>query len=218
MKRETLIRIAVVIVALFALTLVLVFGVMFLNRGGPGPELTHNLEPLKTTPGRIQTQPLSNVINQIGGMETKDGFSAQFWMTPDEQVFYAWAKSGSIRNLKTTLQVKRNTPVFLALFLANPGIKSVIAPLSGQINTSSDVTFDLYIISPNGTLSLASKQRVAWKGTPPAPGLVFMSRDIGTLNFEAIDPLGEYTIVIVIRDNVRKMDMKLSRKLVVVDT
>jgi len=30
--------------------------------------------------------------------------------------------------------------------------------------------------------------------------------------------LGEYTIVIVIRDNVRKMDMKLSRKLVVVDT
>ena len=160
---------------------------------------------------------VTDTIGTIGSLETKNGVSAQFWMTTDEQIFLTWAKSSSIRNLKPTIQVKRNTPVFLALFLANPGVKTVVAPVSGKINSSSDVTFDLYIISPNGSLSLANKQRVAWKGTPPSPGLVFLAKDRGVLNFEVIDPLGEYTIVLVLRDNVRKVDMKLSRKLELVE-
>ncbi|MEI6562594.1 MAG: hypothetical protein WCO68_11030 [Verrucomicrobiota bacterium] len=215
MKRELLIRIAVILLALLALPLVLVSGVKLLNRGGP--DAAQSLKLLKENPEQMQAQPLSDVISQIGGLETKDGFSAQFWMTTDEQVFYTWAKGSSIRSLKPTIKVKRNIPVFLALFLANPGVKSVVAPVSGKINTSSDVTCDLYLISPNGTLSLASKQRVAWKGVPPAPGLVCLARDRGALSFEVIDPLGEYTLVLVVRDNVRKLEMKLSRKLELVD-
>jgi len=159
----------------------------------------------------------NDTVGLIKSLETRNGFSAQFWMTTDEQVFLTWAKSSSIRSLKPTIQAKRNVPIFLALFLANPGVKSVVAPVSGRINNSSDVTFDLYIISPNGALSLANKQRVAWKGTPPSPGLVFLAKDRGVLSFEVIDPLGEYTIVLVVRDNVRKVDMKLSRKLELVD-
>ena len=155
---------------------------------------------------------VTDALGQVNSLETKNGFSAQFWMTTDEQIFLTWAKSGSIRNLKPVIQVKRNTPIFLALFIANPGVKSMVSPITGKISTSSDVTFDLYIISPNGSLSLASKQRSAWKGNPPSPGLVYLAKDRGVLNFEAIDPLGEYTVVLVLRDNARKVEMKLSRK------
>lgn len=157
-----------------------------------------------------------DAIGFVNSLETKDGFSAQFWMTTDEEIFSTWARSGAIRGLKPAAQVKRNTPVYLALFLANPGVRSV-AVTRDQTHLSSDVTFDLYIISPTGVLSLANKQRAGWKGTPPTPGLVTLAKDRGVLSFEAIDPLGEYTVVVILHDNVRKIDMKLMRKLVLAE-
>jgi len=164
------------------------------------------------SPGMIST----DTIGPVNSLETVDGFSAQFWMTTDEQIFTTWARTGAIRGLKPTIQVKRNTPIYLALFMANPGVKNV-ATMSGKPNFISDVTFDLYIINPAGSLSLANRQREGWRGIPPSPGLVYLAKDRGVLNFEVIDPLGQYTVVVVIHDNVRKVDMKLTRKLELVE-
>ena len=158
----------------------------------------------------------NDAIGQINSLETSDGFSAQFWMTTDEQIFSTWAKSGAIRALKPTIQVKRNTPIFLALFMANPGVRTVVKSATKPV-LISDVTFDLYIINPNGSLSLANKARVGWSGTPPPPQLVHLAKDRGMLNFEVIDPTGQYTIVVMLHDNVRKTDMKLVRKLELVE-
>lgn len=158
----------------------------------------------------------TDAIGQVKSLETSDGFSAQFWMTTDEQIFSTWAKSSAIRSLKPTIQVKRNVPIYLALFMANPGVRSMTKSSSRPVMVS-DVTFDLYIINPNGTLSLANKARVGWSGPPPAPKLVHLAKDRGLLNFEIIDPLGQYTIVVVLHDNVRKTDMKLVRKLELVE-
>ena len=159
----------------------------------------------------------NDAVSQINSLETRDGFSAQFWMTTDEQIFSTWAKTGAIRGLKPTLQVKRNTPIYLALFMANPGERSMEKTPTAKPRMVSDVSFDLYIINPGGALSLSNKQRTGWKGTPPSPGLVYLAKDRGVLNFEAIDPLGEYSIVLVVHDNVRKTDIRLIRKLELVD-
>lgn len=156
-----------------------------------------------------------DTVSMVNNMVTKNGFSAQFWMTTDEHIFSTWAKPGAIRGLKPITAVRRNTPVFLALFIANPGGRSVGKSTNPRF--ASDVSFDLYVISPNGTLSLAFQQRTAWKGTSPSPGLVYLARDRGTLNFEAIDALGEYNVVVILHDNVRKMDLKLTRKLELTD-
>ncbi|MDD5350895.1 MAG: hypothetical protein PHQ12_11855 [Chthoniobacteraceae bacterium] len=157
-----------------------------------------------------------DAIGFVNSLETKDGISAQFWMTTDEEIFSTYSRSGAIRGLKPTVKVKRNTPIYLALFMANPGVRSVTLARE-QTVLSSDVTFDLYIINPAGVLSLANKQRAGWKGTPPTPGLVTLAKDRGVLNFEAIDPLGEYAVVVILHDNVRKSDMKLMRKLELVE-
>lgn len=157
-----------------------------------------------------------DAIAQINSLDTKGGVSAQFWVTIDDQIFNAWAKEGAIRNLKPALQVKRNIPVYLALFLANPGIRTVIRT-TGKPRLYSDVTFDTYLVSPTGILSLISKQRVGWKGAPPSPGLVYLAKDRGLLSFAAIDPIGEYNILVIIHDNIRKVDMRLARKLDLVD-
>lgn len=157
-----------------------------------------------------------DTIGMVNSLETKEGFSAQFWLTTDEEIFSAFSRSGAIRGMKPTIEVKRSTPVFVALFLANPGVRSVVIG-NDQALLSSDITFDVYSISPGGILSLASKQRSAWKGAPPTPGLVTLAKDRSALSFEAIDASGEYTIVVILHDNVRKIDMKLSRKLTLVD-
>lgn len=160
-------------------------------------------------------QKARDTIGLVNTMETKNGFSAQFWMTTDEQIFAAWAKPGAIRSLKPSATVKRNTPIYLALFIASPGGRGSTKP--GDSRATSDVTFDLYLVNPSGILSLAYQQRIAWKGPAPSPGLVYLARDHGTLNFEAIDPLGNYTVVVVLHDNVRKTDLKLTRKLELVE-
>jgi len=163
------------------------------------------------------TQAGRNTIGQVTNMETKDGFSAQFWMTTDEQIFSSWTKPGALRNLKPIDEIKRNTPIYLALFVANPGAKGPTNPGAKQSTATSDVTFDLYVVNPSGALSVAYKQRPGWKGLSPSPGLVYLAKDRGTLNFEAIDPLGEYAVVVIIHDNVRKADIKLTRKLTLVE-
>jgi len=154
---------------------------------------------------------------RVPGMKTdENGFSAQFWMTTDEAVFNSWVRSGAIRNLVPAAKVKRSVPVHMALFLANPGVRRIAMPKS-EPQFFSDVSFDLYLVSPSNTLNFASRNRTAWKGTPPSPGLVSLAADRVTLNFEAIDKPGEYTIFVVLTDNVRKTTMKLERKLELVD-
>lgn len=158
-----------------------------------------------------------DAINQVKSMETVDGFSAQFWITTEEQIFASWARNTAIRDLKPTISAKRNTPIYLALFIANPGVRLRQEVTSKVVHKISDVTFDMYIITPMGHLTLATKQRIGWRGTAPAAELVFLARDRGTIAFEAIDPLGEYTIAMVVHDNVKKTDIKLVRKLNLVD-
>lgn len=158
-----------------------------------------------------------DAISTVKSMETKGGVSAQFWLTTDEQIFAGWMKTGMIRSLKPVSEVKRNTPVYFALFLANPGIRRVVKADALKPKLSSDVTFDLFLITPGGNVCLADRQRVAWKGTPPAPELVYLAKDRGMISFEAIDALGEYTVIVVLHDNILKMDMKLMRKLVLTD-
>jgi len=157
-----------------------------------------------------------DTVSMVNNMVTKNGFSAQFWMTTDEHIFSTWAKPGAIRSLKPITSVKRNTPVYLALFIASPGINKVIVQ-GGASRNSSNVTFDMYIIGPQGNINLTYLQKIAWKGTPPSPGLVYLSRDRGTLYFETIDALGEYTIVVVLHDNIRNTDLELTRKLELVE-
>ncbi len=157
-----------------------------------------------------------DAIGRVDSMETKNGLSAQFWLTADEQVFAAWARAGAIRDLKPTLQAKRNVPIFVALFLANPGIRAIMGP-DGRETRLCNVTFDLYVIDPNGTLTMANKQRTAWKGEPPPPGLINLAKDKNVLNFEAIDSLGQYTVILIVHDLIRHIDMKLSRKVELMD-
>lgn len=159
----------------------------------------------------------SDAVSKVKSLETKSGVSAQFWLTSDEQIFAGWMKAGMLRSLKPISEVKRNMPVYFALFLANPGIRRVVKGNVLKPKCTSDVSFDLFLITPSGNVCLADKQRVAWKGTPPAPELVYLSKDRGMISFEAIDPLGEYTVIVVLHDNILKMDMKLARKLVLTE-
>jgi hypothetical protein len=65
-------------------------------------------------------------IGLIKALETKDGLSAQFWMTTSEQIFTAWSKTTAIRDLRPVAEIKRNVPVYVAVFIANPGVRRIV--------------------------------------------------------------------------------------------
>jgi len=163
-------------------------------------------------------------VKEAKNFQTEGDFSAQFWMTDDDGIFTSWERSSALRNLKqlplvrpNTFQVKRNKPVYMALFIANPEVRSIQIS-NRQFYTYSDVTYDFYIFNPRGELMTISKQQAAWRGEPPSPKLVHLARDRSSVTFEAIDPPGEYTVIVIVHDNIRRadnkpVDIRLMRKL-----
>ena len=154
----------------------------------------------------------SRTTIQSVNLQTVSGFSAQFWMTEDEHLFTGLERSSALRQLKQTTQVKRRTPVYMALFFANPGIR-VTPILNRRPHTYSDISFDFYVVNPLGELITVQRGLNAWRGNPPPPGLTHLARDRSSITFEAIDAPGEYTVIVVVHDNVRRVDIKLTRRL-----
>ena len=54
-------------------------------------------------------------------------------------------------------------------------------------------------------------------GRPPSQHMVALLYGHPTMTFELIDPVGEYTIKVMVHDTVRKIDIPLTRKIVLQD-
>ena len=157
------------------------------------------------------------VINQNKEMTVKDGFGAQFWMTDNDRFYNNWL-SADTRNFTPVLVTRRNIPLYLAVFAVDPGVKKVQRP-DGSFKLSSDVTYDFQIFQPDGTPypGGAGRNITGISGRPPASHMVALLFGRASLTFDLIDPVGEYTVKVVVNDNVRKVSIPLTRKIVLQD-
>ncbi len=146
-------------------------------------------------------------------MKVKNGFGAQFWITDNEAFYLNWMKE-DVRNLNSVVLTKRNQPLFLVLFVSNPGeLVQPPAKLGGASSRTCDVTYDFDVLKPDGKSYGSGKGISGLKGEAPAPGLVHLVNGRITINFEAIDPPGIYTIGINVHDNVKMVSIELERKI-----
>ena len=159
----------------------------------------------------------NQVIVQNEHMTMKEGFGAHFWLTDSDRFYLNWVHADT-RNLTPVVVTHRNVPLFIAVFIVDPGIKKVIL-FDGKEKLTSDVTYDFQILKPDGSQypNGAGRNITGWTKRPPPPHLVQLLYGRATITFELIDPIGEYTVNIVVHDNVRKVDIPLQRKVQLVE-
>ena len=156
----------------------------------------------------------TQVIIPNDWMKTKNGFSAQFWVTDRERFFLNWVHSDT-RNLIPVFSTKRGVRLLIAIFAVGMGDRAV-TNADGKVKHSSDVTYDFNVKKPDNSDAAEGKDVTGWMGKSQ-PHLVQLLYGRPSLFFEATDPSGEYTITVAVHDNVRKVDVTLIRKLVLMD-
>jgi len=168
---------------------------------------------------RISTLTLpEQVIVENKHMTVREGFGAQFWITDSDRFFLNWVRSDT-KNLTPISFIRRNVPLFIAIFIVDPGVKKTVIA-EGKPKLSSDVTYDFEILRPDGTPypGGGGLNITGWRGRPPAEHLVTLLYDNHvTLNFDLVDPVGEYTIRVLVHDNVKNVTVPLTRTVMLHD-
>ena len=176
-------------------------------------------EPVSQAPAAIAfPEPPLAEANQViipnDWLKTTDGFGAQFWVTDREGFFLTWVNSDT-RNFVPVISTKRGVRLLIAIFAAGMGDRAT-ANSDGKIKHSSDVTYDFNVKKPDGSDAGEGKNITGWRGKSQ-PHLIQLLYGRPSLYFEATDPAGEYTVTVTVHDNVRKVDLTLTRKLLLVD-
>jgi len=146
---------------------------------------------------------------------SKKGFSAQFWTINDEHLFLNWAPGG-LANLYPVKEIKRMTPIYLAIFFESPGDRLIVNQAGDEMKIS-DVIFHWAVVRPDGTMHSVFGPISAWNGDAPPTRTLQLIANRPSLVFQANDPAGRYTVHVLVRDNVRKVDIDLERPLVLRD-
>jgi hypothetical protein len=130
------------------------------------------------------------------------GFTAQIWITEREEFFHEFARGGVVKFDGTTT-VRRDVPVFLTFFIAGPGIDA-----SG----AADVTADITVRKPDGTVYFEGKDAPCWSGKYPySPDSTQVADAKVKLRIEPNDPAGKYSIEATVHDKVKKIDLSLKK-------
>jgi hypothetical protein len=162
-----------------------------------------------------------SVLIENDELKIRNGFGAQFWVTDSEIFFLNWLRT-DIRNLAPVTRTRRNIPLYIAVFVLNPG--------SHRIKGAKrcDVTYDYEVLRPDGGCLDAGKSYIAWASKPPPPAIIElalgntpaeqtgdkrMMLPYPRVIFGVIDPPGEYIVNVLVHDNVKKVDIALQRKL-----
>ena len=105
-------------------------------------------------------------------------------MTEHEEFFQKFAQGGAVR-FDGTGDVHRDVPVFLTIFIAGPGVDA-----SG----AADVTADIVIRKPDGSVYFEGKEASCWSGKYPYPPESMQVADAKIkLRIEPKDPPGKYS-------------------------
>jgi hypothetical protein len=133
---------------------------------------------------------------------TARGFTAQLWITEHEDFFQKFAEGGDVKFDGTT-EVRRGVPVFLTFFITGPGIDT-----SG----AADVTADIVIRKPDGSVYFEGKDAPCWGGKYQySPESTQVADAKIKLRIETGDPAGKYSIEAIVHDKIKKVDLTLKK-------
>jgi hypothetical protein len=131
-----------------------------------------------------------------------NGFGVQFALTEEEKIFADWDKPVPPHYTPVSV-ARRGVPIFTVVVFAGAGLRS---------NGTADVTFDAVIRKPDGSVYGRDKDMVGVQGRiDPSPKALQLARDYMGIRIEPKDPAGTYTAEVVVRDNVKKLELHAKR-------
>lgn len=134
--------------------------------------------------------------------KSKKGFGAQLFLTQNAQFFEDWNKPGT-PNLITLKDNKalRNVPLFTVIFFVDPGTDA-----KGIV----DVTYDIIIRKPDGSIYGEQKNAVGLKGKfDVPPHQIQLARERMGIQLDHQDPHGAYKVDLTVHDHIKKVDLPL---------
>ena len=84
-----------------------------------------------------------------------------------------------------------------------------------ETNGSADVTYDALVFKPDGSAYGRESDLTVAQGVDPAPGELHRACKYAGIRIEPKDPAGVYTVEVVVRDKVKKVELRLTRKFTV---
>jgi hypothetical protein len=145
---------------------------------------------------RKDGEPVADAPN----MKSANGFGAQLFLTENAKFFEDWSKpeTPKLTPLKTA---HRNVPIFTAILFADPGLDA---------EGSADVTCDIIVRRPDGSIYGEQKDVIGWKGKylVPAHNLQLTQGRMG-IRIEPQDPSGTFTVEVIVRDHIKKVELSL---------
>ncbi len=134
-------------------------------------------------------------------IKSKGGFGAQLFLTESTQFFEDWEKSVA-PNLPPLIKARRNVPFYTAILFVNPG---------KDIGGAANVTCDITVRKPDGSIYGEMKNITGLTGTAmPQEDDLHLSKERMGIRIEPHDPVGTYTVGVVIRDIVKKVELPLT--------
>ena len=149
------------------------------------------------------SQPLKDGKPVTGpNIASKQGFTAQLWLTEHEEFFHKFAQGGDVRFDGTT-NARRDVPVFITFFITGPGLDA-----SGAADVAADIT----VRKPDGTIYFQAKDAPCWSAKYPySPESTQVADAKVKLRIEPKDPAGQYSVEATIRDKIKKIDLSLKK-------
>lgn len=158
------------------------------------------------------------VMTEDTQLKMRDGFGAQFWVTDSDAFYLNWLRTDT-HNLEPVTLTRRGVPLYLAIFLLDPGVQRTRRGLR------NDVTFDYQVLGPDGGSLDAGRNFLAWASHPLPVHLVQLAgapaehhgdrlmRSYPQIMF-GDNPPGEYIVNVLVHDNIKKVEISLQRKIV----
>jgi hypothetical protein len=135
-----------------------------------------------------------------------NGFGVQFFLVEGEKFFADWEKPEPPHFTPVSI-AKRGVPICTAVIFAGAGLRK---------NGKADVTFDVVIRKPDGSVYGKDKDMIgAQDKIDPAPRALQLARDYMGIRIEPKDPAGTYIAEVVVKDNVKKVELRLERRFTV---
>ena len=124
----------------------------------------------------------------------------------DPQFFQKWHRPSKIFKYASATSLHKGERFVAIVMFANPA-----APEGGKANALVD-----YIVrKPGGEIYGQLRDQVGWKELPPKENMLELTVDYLMVRVEPTDPVGEYIVEAVVRDQISGNVLNLSRTITV---
>ena len=151
-------------------------------------------------------QLVRDVMTNSDNIKSKGDFGAQLWLVQGEQFFQDWIKPATPNIIPAAIAPRGENIYTVIIFY---GLAHDSAGLA-------NVTYDITVHRPDGSVYSESKNLIGWQGLAPQESRTLeLGRDHIAINFGLNDPAGLYTVDALVRDNVSRVELPLKQSIVV---